>query len=452
MTPTPIVLSRYSEHDRAHAERIHRELAAMGFEPRGETVEQLLERELALAGPGARHHVPPDLDDLGAIDEAEAPAYVLLFWSAQARAHSSPAALSGVIGQAERQSSVIVPVRLDDTELPGLLGSISSIDARGGPDAELAAVRAFLGREGFGPDRRPRELAPRPRGAVSCRDTLGAMQNRALRQHLKARLSLNDVREIWIDTFGSRLDDDLPQAPLGLALAELLLRADQRRVRDDLLAGLCAGWPHLGGGSLGIDGLEPPQRSRRAEASPPAASPAAASPPGNERAANTAPAVAAPSGSTAPASTAAPSGAPLRDAGSAAELEIDAAKKLLERDFAGFWGAKVFWLALLTLLPLLAPLKLHVLHLDVSPASLVYGVYHGVGIWLWANVHDALRRPALYHDRDWRQWQRWEVRHHHLGYAIYVLIAVTLLGKLNLVFLGSHTIPFPSWVKEFVGV
>src|SRR5262249_51725712 len=152
-------------------------------------------------------------------------------WSADARATWSASALARLIAEAEQHATLVVPVRLDDTELPGLLGSVASIDARGGADAELAALREFLGREGFGPERRPRQLGPRPRSMASCRDTLGAMQNMALRVYLKARLSLNDVREVWMDTFASRLDDDLPNAPLGLALGELLLRADQRRAR-----------------------------------------------------------------------------------------------------------------------------------------------------------------------------------------------------------------------------
>ena len=505
MSSTPIVLSRYSEHDRAHAERIQRELSAMGLAPRGETVEQEVQREESRAIPAAPGVLEswPGANPPG---EAEAPAYVLLFGSAAARARTSANALTSLIALAEQRSALIVPVRLDDTELPGWLGSISSIDARGGPDAELAALHEFLGREGFGPERRPRELAPRPRGAVRCRDALGAMTSMELRLHLKTRLSLNDVREVWMDVFASRLDDDVPGVPLGLALGELLLRADKRRVRDALFTSLCANWPDLGGGSPGIDGWKAPRRARRVDAGqsmePPheddgaaiEASPIAppaptgstapiapmapvAPPPHGEGAATSAeaaPAVpaapagsnasAAPAGSTAPAAQIAPTGqaAATTSASSAGpatprahaagHADVPAAKDALERDFTGFWGAKVFWLALFTVLPLLAPLKLHFLHLEVSPATCYYGLYHGLGIWLWASIRDGFQRPRLYKDGDWLTWRRWSKVHHWLGYGVYLLLAVTFLGKVTLVFLGSHTIPFPSWVKEFVGI
>jgi len=61
-----------------------------------------------------------------------------------------------------------------------------------------------------------------------------------LRLRLKDRLALNEVRVIWMDTFENRLDDEMPGAPLGLALGEMILRADQRRLRATLLRSICA--------------------------------------------------------------------------------------------------------------------------------------------------------------------------------------------------------------------
>jgi len=52
-------------------------------------------------------------------------------------------------------------------------------------------------------------------------------------------LGLNDVREIWVDTFESRLAEDFPNMPLELSIGEMILRADERRLRDYLLQSIC---------------------------------------------------------------------------------------------------------------------------------------------------------------------------------------------------------------------
>ena len=178
------------------------------------------------------------------IDEGLAKAnYFLTCWSAAAAASTwVRTEYSAVFMRwADDKSLLIIPVRLDDTELPSLLRPIYALDFRAGFDAGVAQMRGFFGREGFGPEQPPLMLAT----SRACTAVLGAMRNNELRLLLKSRVSLNDLREMWMDTFDSRLDDEIANYPLGLAAGEMLLRADQRQLRAQLLGSICANRPDV---------------------------------------------------------------------------------------------------------------------------------------------------------------------------------------------------------------
>lgn len=169
--------------------------------------------------------------------------YFLLFWSrhsVQSRWVQSEVDVA-LFRWADEKSVLIVPMRLDDTELPELLRPISSMDFREGLESGLLQLRRFFGREGFGPDQPPRLLT---RGA-GCKDKLASLRDMDLRLLLKSRLALNDVREIWMDAFQSRLDDELPGVPLGVAIGEMLIKSTRHRVRGDLLQSICANRPDV---------------------------------------------------------------------------------------------------------------------------------------------------------------------------------------------------------------
>ena len=221
------VFLSHSSKDRAIVTRVARELREMALEP------WLYEQDI---GPGKS--IPQELNK--ALARA---AYFLLFWSEAAlnsrwvRSEFDAAFFM----RADQESVLIVPVLLDDTELPPLLKPISHMDFRRSINAGIARLRTFFGREGFGPEQPPRPLHP----GLSCEDKLAAHRNMELSILLKNRLSLNDVREMWIDTFNSTLDNDLPGVPLGVAVGEMILRADQRRVRADLIQSICANRPDV---------------------------------------------------------------------------------------------------------------------------------------------------------------------------------------------------------------
>ena len=132
------------------------------------------------------------------------------------------------------------------------------------------------------------------------------------------------------------------------------------------------------------------------------------------------------------------------------QTSADAA--ILRKEYTGIFGLKVFWLALLTLVPLLLPLKLSWLSLDVSISTGVYALYHALGIYIWAHVKHGLDLPDLHTAEEWLKWRKLRGLHRPLSYAVYALLVVTFLAKANFQFLGSHRFPLPQFLHELVGV
>lgn len=221
------VFLSHNSRDRPTVERVAQELRAMKLVP------WLYEENVH---PG--DSIPGEIDK--ALAEAD---YFLLFWSKHAlnsrwvRAEYDAA----IFRRIDQESVLLVPVLLDGTELPPLLKPISHLDFREGLEKGIARLRKFFGLEGFGPDQPPRRLQVGP----SCKQTLAVLRNMDLRLRLKERFSMTDVREVWMDTFNSSVDNDLPGTPLGVAVGEMIIRADQRRLREELLESICANRPDV---------------------------------------------------------------------------------------------------------------------------------------------------------------------------------------------------------------
>jgi hypothetical protein len=111
-------------------------------------------------------------------------------------------------------------------------------------------------------------------------------------------------------------------------------------------------------------------------------------------------------------------------------------------------------LAIFTLLPVLLSLKLPGVGIHLSPAALVYLVYHFIGIYVWASVRQLsilentpeVKRRVLTQCVKLHKVASW------LAWLVGALLVLTFLAKLQIVFFGSHIIPIPEWAKQIVGV
>jgi len=144
--------------------------------------------------------------------------------------------------------------------------------------------------------------------------------------------------------------------------------------------------------------------------------------------------------------------------------ELERRKRLLLRKYSGIWGAKVFWLALFTLVPLVAQLKIvgavenpSETYIKVSVATLVYVVYHVLGIYNFMSLAHFKKAPDDFEAVEsagliTRCW-RIDIAMRVLAPVVALLLASTFLlySKFHW---GSerYTPPVPGFVYLLVGL
>jgi len=115
--------------------------------------------------------------------------------------------------------------------------------------------------------------------------------------------------------------------------------------------------------------------------------------------------------------------------------------KSLRQHYTGIWGSKVLWLALFTLLPLAIRFKSEVLGLTLSPATVVYAIYHAFGLRVWYIVNQIERHRDLFAAAEASKLlTRATTLHkrlvHPLSYLVITLLSVTFLLKVRFEFPG----------------
>lgn len=78
-----------------------------------------------------------------------------------------------------------------------------------------------------------------------CPALLSKLAPGEIRRRLQARLSRDEVAQLWFDLFVSRMDDYLPQKAKDACLIEMLLRCNERRLMEELCREICREWPEL---------------------------------------------------------------------------------------------------------------------------------------------------------------------------------------------------------------
>lgn len=126
-------------------------------------------------------------------------------------------------------------------------------------------------------------------------------------------------------------------------------------------------------------------------------------------------------------------------------------KQFLLKAYTGVWGAKIFWLGIVTLLPVLLALKVHAIQLKLSFAALLYVFYHGIGIYIWMEVRQALNVYRATRNA-WSRLYSIGRFHHIIGYIVAILLIVTFIARINVEFYGTHHLNLPEVIYQFLGV
>jgi hypothetical protein len=150
---------------------------------------------------------------------------------------------SALMDQISGKGSAVLPVLIEDCDIPPLLRSRLNADFRGDFEAGISKLLAVLEQEGesavqvtTGPPRTT---------AAPCSTALSALPLADLRRRITKRMDRGEVGAIWYDVFGKKMDDDMASRPLVDCVIELLDRSKNRNRLPEIIDGVCADRPDL---------------------------------------------------------------------------------------------------------------------------------------------------------------------------------------------------------------
>lgn len=177
--------------------------------------------------------------------------YVLLISENSNKSQWVKRELSLAFELANRKKLAIVPLLLDNADVPLELRGLLYIDFRQSAADGLGKLHEFF-RSQFSRiglleptvtvRKSPTEAETRRR---ACEEYLRNLQVRELRFLLSDRLTREQVAVIWFDVFERRMSDEISAANLALCCVELLDRARREGILFALLDAICRNHPHL---------------------------------------------------------------------------------------------------------------------------------------------------------------------------------------------------------------
>ncbi|MEI7730998.1 MAG: toll/interleukin-1 receptor domain-containing protein [Verrucomicrobiota bacterium] len=153
---------------------------------------------------------------------------------------------SALIAQISNQGVAVLPVLIEDCDIPTLLRDRLYADFRTDFAAGLGKLLSVLQQEGesaagLGTTTTTTTTSTTlPPGAVPCAPTLAALSLGELRRRITKRMSRTEIATIWFDLFQTKMEDDMAQRPLVDCVIELLDRANKRAKLGEVIAGICA--------------------------------------------------------------------------------------------------------------------------------------------------------------------------------------------------------------------
>lgn len=161
---------------------------------------------------------------------------------------------AALMNELSGRGTVVLPVRIDDCEIPPLLEPRVFADFRDDYDAGLAQLLTALDNEArTGSEVVAKEDAEQPATRASapvaskCMGKLAQVSLGDLRRRMCDRLERSEVGDVWFDTFGGdQMDDAYPDRPKSECVRGLIDRARKRGLFSQLLRELCGNRPDLG--------------------------------------------------------------------------------------------------------------------------------------------------------------------------------------------------------------
>jgi hypothetical protein len=144
-----------------------------------------------------------------------------------------------------KKGTVVLPVLIEDCDIPTLLRDRLYADFRHNFQDGLAKLLTVLKQEGetaagLGTTTTTTTTTTLPPGFAPCVPTLEALSLGELRRRITKRMGRGEVAAIWFDLFHCRMDDDMANRPLVDCVIDLLDRANKRGKLSEAIISICA--------------------------------------------------------------------------------------------------------------------------------------------------------------------------------------------------------------------
>jgi hypothetical protein len=156
---------------------------------------------------------------------------------------------SALASQIDHKGVVVLPVLIEDCDIPPLLRSRLYADFRTNFQTGLDKLLAVFKQESESSARQAKEIAPA--SGDPCLLKLSVLPLADLRRLIAARMSRSEVGAIWYDVLGSAMENDMINRPLVDCVIELLDRAKNRNKLSDVIAGIYKDRPDLSARAAG---------------------------------------------------------------------------------------------------------------------------------------------------------------------------------------------------------
>ncbi len=159
--------------------------------------------------------------------------------------------ISTAVDLADKKKLTPVPVLLSNVEVPFEFRGLLYIDARSSLTNALNKLLNFLRSQlATIASIEPREILrksfdDKTLAWKSCQDKLREVQVNRLRFYLTETLTLSDVKVLWFDLFGRKMEDEVNVQNLPLSCIELLERSRREQIIFELIDVICRNYPHV---------------------------------------------------------------------------------------------------------------------------------------------------------------------------------------------------------------
>lgn len=142
---------------------------------------------------------------------------------------------TAIMDQLSGKGVVVLPILIEDCQIPALLKDRVYADFRGDYAVGLETLL-----EVFHQEESNTNQAPILQGRdVDCFTKLSLLSDADLRRLIHARVKRNQVSMLWFDTLGDDMEDHLPNTDKLQCIIQLLIRVKHQGLRDKLIANIC---------------------------------------------------------------------------------------------------------------------------------------------------------------------------------------------------------------------